>query len=120
MKFPNVIFFLTALFLIASCIPAAEFDIRGGWDYTMTDTNGSIYDDGSITFSGKLAGGTYLEINIYQVEYEGEFSVDGSTIKLTGDENWDGMIIDGNTINGTWSHEDGFSGTFIAIRKKNP
>ena len=112
-----ILIFLVAALLFSSCAPKPDFDIRGEWDYTMTDTNGNTYDDGSITFSGESARGTYLEINIYEVEYEGKFTVNGSTIKLTGDETWDGTITDANTINGTWSHDDGFSGTFTATRK---
>ena len=117
MKFATTFLILTICFLIVSCAPSAESDIRSKWVYTMTDRNGNIYADDSITFSGEPASGTYLEINIYEVEYEGEFAVNGSTIKLTGDETWDGMIIDVNTITGSWNHEDGFSGTFTATRK---
>ena len=117
MKFATSILFLTVSFLIVSCASIAEFDIRDEWDYTMTDANGNTYDDGSITFSGEPASGTHLEINIYKVEHEGEFTVNGSTIKLTGDETWDGTIMDVNTITGTWSHDDGFSGTFTETRK---
>lgn len=50
MKFADNILFLTVCFLIVSCAPVAEFDIRSEWNYTRTDTNGNTYDDGSITF----------------------------------------------------------------------
>jgi hypothetical protein len=109
--------FLVIIFSFTGCAPKASFDIRGEWNYTMTDTNGNTYDDGTITFSGDPARGTYLEINVYEVEYEGEFTVNGSDLKLTGDETWDGTITDASTMNGSWSHNDGFSGTFIATRK---
>lgn len=112
---------LAALFLITvflvSCAPKTDFDIRGEWEYTMTDTNGNTYDAGTMTFSGEPAKGTYLEINIYEVEYEGEFTVNGSTVKLTGYETWEGSFTDANTLTGTWGHEDGFSETFTATRK---
>jgi hypothetical protein len=108
---------LIALFILAACQPAADFDIRGEWEYTMTTTDGNTYDTGTITFDGEAAKGTYLEINIYQVEYKGEFTVNGTAFKLTGDETWEGTLTDANTISGNWSHTDGASGTFTAKRK---
>ena len=103
--------------LLAACAPGADYDIRGDWDYTMIATDGNTYDAGTITFSGNPAQGTYLETNIYQVEYEGEFRVNGTSLQLTGDETWEGTLQDENTITGTWSHSDGASGTFTATRK---
>lgn len=114
----NIIVLLVAcLFLLVSCAPQANFDIRGKWEYTMTASDGNTYDAGSITFEGQTVSGTYLQVNIYEVEYEGEFTVSGTALKLTGYETWEGEIADANTIEGTWSHDDGFSGVFIAIRK---
>lgn len=108
---------LFALFL-AGCAaePVADFDIRGEWDYTMINTDGNVYDVGTITFSGKPTQGTYLELNIYEVEYTGEFLVKGNMLKLTGDETWDGTVTDVTTMTGNWSHTDGASGTFTATR----
>jgi len=103
--------------LLAGCAPKADFDIRGEWEYTMTTTDGNTYDVGTITFAGEPTQGTYLEINIYQVEYKGEFTVNGTVLKLTGDETWEGIVSDANNLSGTWSHTDGASGTFTATRQ---
>lgn len=107
---------LAVILLISACTPRAEVDIRGEWEYTMVTENGNTYDTGTIVFSGQPGKGAYLETNIYDVEYQGEFSVSGNAIKLTGDETWEG-IITATAINGTWSHDDGESGTFNAVKK---
>jgi hypothetical protein len=118
MKIPPVLLIVIALLLSAcATTPSADFDIRGEWEYTMTSTDGNTYDTGTITFDGEAAMGTYLEINIYQVEYTGEFSVNGTALKLTGDETWEGTLTDANALSGTWSHSDGVSGTFTATRR---
>jgi hypothetical protein len=82
----------------------------------MVTMNGNTYDTGTIVFSGQPEKGTYLETNIYEVEYDGEFTVAGSALTLTGDETWQGKITQ-TAINGTWMHDDGESGTFNAVRK---
>jgi len=107
---------LLVLFLLAACAPQAEHDIRGEWHYVMTDTAGNTYDDGTIIFDGEPARGTYVETNIYAIQYEGDYTVSGIKIKLSGDETWQGDVVDENTITGTWEHEDGTSGTFTATR----
>jgi hypothetical protein len=112
-----VVWLVACLFLLVSCVHQADFDIRGEWEYTMITTDGNTYDMGTITFEGEPAQGTYLEINIYQVEYKGEFTVRGTVLKLIGDETWAGTISDAKTLSGTWSHTDGASGTFTAKRK---
>lgn len=115
-------FFLITLLLIlclAGCAsqPSIDFDIRGEWEYTMSASAGNTHDVGTITFEGDPAKGTYQQLNIYQVEYEGEFTVRGTTLKLTGYETWEGTVMDANTIEGAWSHDDGTNGTFTARRK---
>jgi len=107
---------IVSLFFLAACSPKAEYDIRGEWHYVMTDTDGNTYDDGTIVFNGEPARGTYVETNIYAVQYDGDFTVSGATIRLSGDETWEGDFMDENTITGTWEHEDGASGTFTATR----
>jgi hypothetical protein len=42
--------------------------------------------------------------------------VNDSDLVLTGDETWEGTIMDADNLSGTWSHGDGASGTFTAIR----
>jgi hypothetical protein len=114
---PWTLFLLVACLLLAGCAPKADFDIRGEWDYTMTTTDGNTYDIGTVTFNGEPTKGTYLEINIYQVDYKGDYTVKGALLKLIGDENWEGTITDANSISGVWSHDDGASGAFTAKRK---
>lgn len=112
----------TSLWL-TGCLSAPEstsqvvFDIRGAWEYTMTANNGNTYDAGTMTFEGEPAKGTYLQVNLYQVEYQGEYAVSGQALQLTGQETWQGTIEDVNTITGVWSREDGTNGTFAARRK---
>lgn len=108
---------LFSCLLLPGCAPKADFDIRGEWEYTMTATDSNAYDMGTITFDGEAANGTYVELNFYQIEYTGEFTVNGTTLTLSGDETWQGVIADANHISGTWSHDDGASGTFTATRK---
>lgn len=114
---------LAASLWLAGCLstpestPQAAFDIRGAWEYTMTASDGNTYDVGTITFKGEPANGMYLEVNIYQVEYEGEYTVSGAALQLTGQETWQGTIENENTITGTWSREDGTNGKFVAKRK---
>ena len=108
---------LSTLLLSACSTEEPGFDIRGEWTYTMTATDGNTYDNGTITFSGDPMQGTYHQVNIYQVEYEGDFSINGTDLVLTGDETWEGTIMDANNITGTWTHADGVSGTFTANRE---
>ena len=111
-----IMLFLTLLTLTA-CTPKADMDIRGEWAYTMIDTKGKTWDEGTITFSGSPEEGTYLQINIYEVDYEGTYTVSGNAIKLNDYESWKGEVTDANTMNGTWPQEDGGTGTFTATRK---
>jgi hypothetical protein len=98
---------------------SAAYDIRGTWEYTMTASDGNTYDSGTITFSGGSEEGTYLQINIYDVDYDGEYQVTGTMLMLIGEENWQGNIKDANNMSGTWAHEEeGFSGTWTAIRQE--
>ena len=108
---------LAAIFLISSCTPKTDFDLRGTWEYTMMDTAGNTYDTGTITFDGEPYKGTYLQLNIYDVEYDGDFSVSGDQITLTGYENWKGVFNGENTFSGTWQHKNDSQGSFEAIRK---
>lgn len=112
-----LVFCIFGLLAGASCSPQADFDIRGEWAYTMTDSNNNTYDAGTIVFEGQAAQGSYRETNIYEIEYEGEFSLKRATLKLTGDETWQGTVTDADTMTGTWQHADGANGTFTATRK---
>jgi len=108
---------LIACLTLVGCTPKIDFDIRGKWEYTMTAVDGNTYDTGTITFNGEPAKGTYHEVNIYQVNYSGEYSMNGAVLNLTGSETWKGEFVGTNSIKGIWRHNDGVSGTFIALRK---
>lgn len=118
MNICRIIFILLLSVLLCSACATGdpEIDIRGEWSYTMTATDGNTYDSGTITFGGEPTQGTYRQVNIYEVEYEGDFTVNGSDLVLTGDETWEGTIVDANNLSGTWSHADGVSGIFTAVR----
>ncbi len=122
-KYNFVLVLLAACLALTACLSAPEsasqpaFDIRGAWEYTMTASDGNTYDAGTITFEGRAERGTYRQVNFYQVEYEGEYTVSGAALRLTGQETWQGTIEDENTMSGTWRREDGTNGTFIARRK---
>ncbi len=112
-------FLLFTLLLVfcSSCTPKPDFDVRGTWDYTMFAENSEVYDIGTIIFDGQGASRDYTQINIYDVEYVGNYTVSASVITLTGYENWQGILTDANTMNGDWQHDDGSQGTFEATRK---
>lgn len=109
----------TALCIITACTPEADYDVRGTWTYTMLAPNGDTYDTGVITFRGKPSRGVYEQRNIYDVDYEGEYMVKGTTITLSGDETWQGAITGPNQMSGTWVHEDetGGNGAWSAIKQ---
>ena len=119
MKFfsPFFVLVIVLLFQLSACASKGNFDIRGKWEYTMTAADGNTYDTGTITFNGEPAKGTYHEVNIYQVNYSGEYSMNGAVLNLTGSETWKGEFVGTNSIKGIWRHNDGVSGTFIALRK---
>jgi len=117
MKKHGFIFLCVVLMaLLVSCAPQADYDLTGTWDYTMIDTDGNTYDDGTITFSGSPTSGTYLEVNIYEVEYNGDYRVKDSEVVLTGDEVWQGSFSDADHMRGVWQHDDGFEGEWTAVR----
>jgi hypothetical protein len=96
---------------------APAFDVTGEWSYEMYASDGNLWDAGTITFSGSAAGGTYTQINIYEIEYTGEYAAGGSTLRLTGYLNWQGTFADADTLSGTWVDEtNGETGTFTATR----
>ena len=107
---------ILVVFALTACT-SADYDVRGTWQYVMTDSNLNTYDEGTITFNGTPTKGTYLQLNIYDVEYEGDYAVQGTMLVLTGDESWNGEMADADHISGTWQHEgEGNSGTFEAVR----
>jgi hypothetical protein len=113
----HFLFVLLILLSLSACAPKADFDVRGTWDYTMTDESGNQYDIGKITFDGSDTKGTYTQINIYEVEYVGDYTVSGAELKLTGYENWQATLDSATMMSGTWQHDDGALGTFEATKR---
>lgn len=105
------------LVMVTACGPKADHDIRGTWDYTMLFDDGNTYDEGAITFTGSPEKGTYLQSNIYDVEYEGTYTVNGAEIKVSGDESWQGILNSATQMGGTWVHEGEASGTWEAVKQ---
>ena len=103
--------------LCTACGAKADYDIRGTWGYTMLAQDGNTYDTGTITFADGSTKGTYLQVNIYAVEYEGEFTVKGVDLKLTGDETWQGTVTSATEMGGTWSHAGEASGIWTATKQ---
>jgi len=105
--------------LCTACGAKADYDIRGTCDYTRVLEDSSTYDIGTITFSGESGKGTYLQVNIYTVEYEGEFTVKGAESKLTGNETWQGTLANADEMSGAWAHQGEARGTWTVVRE-NP
>lgn len=110
----RIMLLFISLSLLAACA-APDYDIRGAWEYTLIDQNENTYDAGTITFSGSPGKGTWQLVNIYEVEYDGAYSVSGTTLKLSGDEQWGGTVTDLNHIDGTWKSDEA-SGSWTAVR----
>ncbi|MBN1306250.1 MAG: hypothetical protein JXA13_17585 [Anaerolineales bacterium] len=118
---PTYTILATLVLLLTSCAPKADYDIRGIWQYTLTDNSGNTYDTGIITFSGKPTEGTQIQNNIYLIEYEGTYSVHGNSVTITfGDEeSMTGTFTSENEMSGTWEGSDGVTGTWTAVRVPN-
>ena len=94
----------------------ALYDITGTWTYTLLSSEGNTYDAGTITFTGKPESGTFTEINLYDIEYEGEYTVNGAAVTVTNGETWEGTFTDSDHIEGDWENEEA-SGTFTLVRE---
>ncbi|MFZ5856421.1 MAG: hypothetical protein ACOYZ6_06285 [Chloroflexota bacterium] len=96
-------------------VPPA-YNILGEWEYTLIATDGNTYDNGTITFAGTSDQGSWTQLNFYEVEYAGTFTVNGDAIRLTGDVTWMGQITDASHMNGTWQNNEA-SGEWTAVKK---
>lgn len=112
----KMVVLMLIMLMLAGCAPKPEYDVRGSWQYTILDADGNFYDSGSITFSGEPGKGTWTQVNYYEYEYEGEFSVRGEKVSLTGDETWQGTLLDMNAMSGTCKLADGGTGSWSALR----
>ena len=111
---------LAGVLLLASCASAPPYDgpvtVGGTWSYTLTDTNGNTYDHGTIRFEGGHDSGSWTQENAYAIEYAGTWTLAGTVLTLAGDEAWQGKATGPDRLAGTWSHDDGASGTWEAHR----
>lgn len=116
-------FLCLATLLLTGCRPStpadAGFDPRGEWTYTLTSSNGNTYDTGMLRLSGSASRGTYVQLNFYEIEYEGEYTYQAGVFQLTGSQIWTGGFVDADTLSGTFnSPANDVQGTFRANRRK--
>ena len=102
--------------------PAApRYSILGTWTYTLVaESDGSSYeyDTGTITFDGTEKGGAYSRIDFYEIEYNGDYLVNGEEVTITGSEIWTGTVTDATHLGGTWEGTDGEDrGTWTAVKQ---
>ena len=104
----------------------AEYDITGTWEYTMSelDQQDTVYDTGTITFTGTPTEGTYTLVNYYEIEYSGSYIVNKVVFGLDGGEEFrvKGSFPDADHLFGTWESGDsreigGTGGLWTAVRK---
>lgn len=123
MKKIGPLLFLVALLSIAGCTaqPAkntepAAYDILGTWEYTLTTPDGNEYDTGTMEFTGDSNQGNWTQLNFYDIEYTGTYTVSGDSISLAGDATWQGHFIDSTHISGQWQNNEA-SGEWTAVKK---
>lgn len=99
----------------------STYPITGEWQYTMSAPNqqDTIYDTGTITFTGTASEGVYVLRNFYEIEYSGAYVVSNIAFSLEGE---DGLIVQGSFpepghLFGSWE-SDGTGGLWTAVRKK--
>jgi len=120
----TTIFLIVSAILLAGCgvqtavsteVPPV-YNILGEWEYTLTATDGNTYDSGKITFTGTSNQGKWTQLNFYEIEYSGTFTVTGDLVSLTGDGIWQGNITDASHMNGTWQNNEA-SGKWTAVKR---
>ncbi|MFN2144847.1 MAG: hypothetical protein ACK2T7_05815 [Anaerolineales bacterium] len=135
MKQLKLILLAASLLIVLTACSAAEplaeppadaappaYSLQGTWDYTFyyeTDGTQDTYDLGTFTFTGSDSNGDLLMLNIYAVEYEGTYSVEGNTVLMqTTGETIQGTFTDATHLSGTWvSDENDVSGTWEAVKQ---
>ena len=102
-------------------LSAPQYSILGTWNYTLTaELEGSSYeyDSGTIAFAGTATDGTFTQINFYELEYQGTYTVDGKNVTITGSQIWAGVFSDMTNMSGTWNSVEGKeSGTWTATKQ---
>jgi len=113
---------LIALLSIAGCtskpknVEPAAHNIIGKWEYTLTTPDGNEYDNGTMEFIGNSDQGTWTQLNFYNIEYSGTYTVSGDAISLAGDATWQARFADETHINGQWQNNEA-SGEWTAVKK---
>jgi len=114
---------LIAVLSICGCTAKPETNVEtparnivGAWEYTLTASDGNIYDDGTIEFTGTPNQGTWILHNFYDIEYNGTYIVNGNMISLLGDEVRDGNFVDDTHIAGQWKNDEA-GGEWTAVKK---
>lgn len=100
---------------------APQYSVLGTWRYTLIAESGDSsteYDTGTITFDGTETGGAYSRIDFYEIEYNGDYLVNGEEVTITGSEVWTGALTDATHMGGTWETPDGEArGTWTAVKQ---
>lgn len=100
---------------------APQHSILGTWAYTLfAESEGSTYeyDNGFIKYQGTETRGTFTLINFYEIEYSGDYAVDGEGVTITGSQTWVGVFTDATHMDGTWEAGDSeATGTWTAIKQ---
>jgi len=119
-KYPLI---LAVLLSVVGCTTSTDTDVEtpshhiaGSWEYTLTASDGNVYDEGTIEFTGTSNQGKWTLLNFYDVEYDGTYTVNGNTISMAGDETWQGSFADDTHINGQWQNDEA-SGKWTAVKK---
>jgi len=97
-------------------VEAPLYNIAGNWEYTLTASDGNVYDNGTIEFTGTPNQGNWTLQNFYDIEYSGTYTVSGNTVSLVGDEVRQGSFVDDTHITGEWENEEA-NGEWTAVRK---
>lgn len=99
----------------------SQYSILGAWTYTMmAESEGDPYeyDSGTITFAGNQNSGTYTQLNFYDIEYTGDYTVSGDQVTITGAQTWTGTFTDATHLSGTWEAADhSAEGTWTATKQ---
>ena len=98
-----------------------QYSVLGTWTYTLfAESEGASYefDSGTITFEGTETGGTCTQIDFYELDYHGDYTVNGENVSFTASHIWTGAFTDATHMNGTWNSVDSADvGTWIATKQ---
>ena len=74
----KILFFVALFSLLQGCGEVTQ-KITGNWSYTLTDSNGNTYDQGTITFAGDGIEGDFSQKDFYKYESSGTYHLSGNT-----------------------------------------